>query len=120
MTEFNPQIILTTEEKVNLSIVAVQPGYGVIHKILRSCVDALAVDLLNTDAAEADKVLARHRSAQVAAQLFEMLTNRINNEVYLAGAPKADPVEDPLDLGEVDTEYDYGNTGFDSMDEEPF
>lgn len=103
---FNPEVHLEDIERAELSVVVAHPGFKVIKKIFRSCVDVFAIDLLNTPTSADDEILSKHRDARVAAQLYTLLANRINTEsqAYVASKISLEPVNVTEDL-DIDDNY---------------
>lgn len=106
-TSFEPELYLDRTEQAQLSQLIYLPGYKVLHRLMRSEVDKFFVVLLNTDAADADGIVAAHKMAKAAAMFYEGVTNRVNEEVIqFTAAPRASDVpiditEAVLDIGEL-------------------
>lgn len=114
-TEFNPEIRLDRQEQSALASIVGQPGFQVLQKIGKACVDQFVVSSLNTPDEDEEAVLSKHRSARIAAQLWSSLIANIRFEVesYIGSIPNDTPVEsaENIDLGE------YVHQGFE--EEEP-
>ena len=115
-TEFRPEIDIDRAEQSALASIVSQPGFAVLQKIGKCCVDQFVVKYLNTPSENEKEVLSAHRSARVAAQLWTSLLANIRFEVeeYVGSIPSDEPVESAqnLDLGEYTRPGDY-------VDEEP-
>lgn len=102
--EFKPELELDQQDISELAAVYGQPGFKVICKIHRTCVDWFIKQLVNTDGVKKDDVLVRHMQAQVAAQLYTLMLDSINNVVaeYIHSRPSDKPVNAApgLDFGE--------------------
>lgn len=107
---FNPELELERKEIAELAAIYSQPGFKVLTKIHRTSVDWFVKNLLNTDGVKKDEVLIRHNQAQVAAQLYTLLLNYVNNLVheYVHSQPTNKLVEsaEGLDIGDVYGEED--------------
>jgi hypothetical protein len=107
MSQFEPDLTLEPQERALLAQLTVNPGYKIFHRICRSEVDKFIVQLINSDAAKTDEVLATHTMAKAAAMFYQGVTARINEEVLLyTGAPResdkpVDITEGLLDLDEM-------------------
>lgn len=103
-TEFKPELDLDRTEQAQLASIVGQPGFQVLQKIGKACVDQFVVASLNTPDEDEKAVLSKHRSARIAAQLWTSLIANIRFEVeeYIGGMPKDMPIEsaENLDLGE--------------------
>ena len=100
--EFNPDIDLDRSEQGALTSIVSQPGFAVLQKIGKSCVDQFLVDWINTNNDE--DIIRAHHYAKVAAMFYTRFIARINNEVnyYVDSQPSEKPVESGIgiDLGE--------------------
>lgn len=102
----DPDFTLTYGERAQLSAITPQPGFGVLLHLMQSEADKFITSLINADPASPEDVLTKHLLAKAAAQFFQGITNRVNEEVALyTNAPKANdkPVDitaGVLDLGE--------------------
>jgi hypothetical protein len=101
--KFNPDIELDRSEQSALASIIAQPGFKVIQKIGKACVDQFVVDWINQ--VKEEDVIRAHHHAKVAAQFYTMLVSRIKNEVdtYINTQPEETPVdvtEGILDIGE--------------------
>ena len=101
---FKPELVLDQQEMSELAAVYGQPGFKVINKIHRTCVDWFVKQLINTDATKPEAVLIRHQQSQIAAQLYTLLLDSINNTVseYIHSMPSDKPVNaiEGLDFGD--------------------
>ena len=104
--EFSPVIELDHSERALLTQTVNTEGYRIMHRVIRSEVDKLFVDLINADPSEHKDVLAKHNLAKSAAVFYTQITDRINYETiqYTAAlratdTPK-DATENVLDIGE--------------------
>lgn len=112
--DFNPEVELDRTEQSALASIVAQPGFAVIQKIGRACVDQFVVSWINQT--EDKDVLRAHMHAKVAAQLYTALINNIKFHVdtYIHSQPQEKPIDvaASLDIGE------YTQPG--EMEEEPF
>jgi hypothetical protein len=109
---FNPDIHLNAGEQAALTQTAGTPGYTILHRILRAEVDRFVLNLINADAADEKDVYAKHLLAKSAAQFYQGVTERINEEVLQytsahrrVGKPQ-DVTESLLDIGEPASEQE--------------
>lgn len=110
---FAPELVLRDEERVNLAIIQTQPGFRVIQKIFKSAIDTFTLAMINAPE-DSDEALSKHRSAKVAAQLYTIFVNRVNQEVEVyVRAPRH--TDKPIDITEV---LDMGAVA--DMAEEPW
>jgi hypothetical protein len=106
-SSFNPELTLNHSDRGHLVQMAAMPGYAVMHQIFRSEIDKFIVALLNARPAEHQEVLAAQLMAKAAAQFYEGITDRINEEiVQYSGAVRVtdrpvDPTEGLLDIGYI-------------------
>jgi hypothetical protein len=105
--KFTPEISLDHNERGQLTSTAATEGYKVMHRIFRAEVDKFIIDLINANPAEAKAVWAKHILAKAAAQFYNAVTARINEEVLqythatrTTDVPK-DATEGILDIGEA-------------------
>jgi hypothetical protein len=77
--EFN----LDAQEKATLSAYVKQQGFDIIQRIMEDCVRKFNFNLLNTDPANQDKVLANHYLAKVSAMFYTSLMERIETECQI-------------------------------------
>jgi hypothetical protein len=100
--EFNPDIELDRGEVSALAAIVSQPGFAVLNKIGKACVDQFVVTWINQD--KPDDVVRAHHRAKVAAQVYTALMQRIQYEVdmYIQSQPNDKPIEAGIgvDLGE--------------------
>lgn len=108
MENFSPEIHLDRTEQSALASVASQPGFLVIQKIGRACVDQFVVKWLNQETD--DDILRAHKHAKVAAQLYTALLTEIKSQVdeYIHTQPQDKPIDiaASLDIGEFAQEGD--------------
>lgn len=128
---FNPDLVLEHNERAAVAQTVGTPGYKVIHgRIMRSEVDKFIVSLINAPEEDDSAIVAKHRLAKAAAQFFQAVTERINNEVqqYVAAVkasgPPVDPTEGHIDLGpapstfeDVDRDGQFTGEGEDGLSE---
>jgi hypothetical protein len=104
--KFAPAIELDFQKRADLAATAATPGFKVIHEIMRAEVDSFLLAHINTKADNKEAIYASFVLAKTAAQFYEGVSKRINEEVlqYTAGlgnqAPQ-DATEGVLDIGEV-------------------
>lgn len=114
-SDFNPEIEISPSEAGELAAVMAHPGFKVIQKISRCCVDMFVKDWINQDTEE--KILKAHKYAKVAAMLYTMQLNNMTMVVdtYVHSKPSSKPIDvaEALDIGE------YSHEG-DQTEEEPF
>lgn len=109
---FNPELQLDHGERGMLSQLLGMPGYKIMHRIFRSEVDKFFVQLINANPARAEDVVTAQLTAKAAAQFYEGVTQRINEEVLqYTGAPRynetpVDLTEGVLDLGDLAYQMD--------------
>ena len=100
--EFNPEINVSMDDASNLAAVMSHPGFKVIQKISRACVDTFVGNWLNQETDEG--VLRTHQYAKVAAMLYTMQLNRMKSIVddFTHSQPSDTPVDvaAALDIGE--------------------
>lgn len=107
MEGFNPDYQLERVEQAALASVVPTDGFRVIHRIMKSEVDKFVVRMINTDPANEKTVIAAHLLSKAAAQFYQGVINRINEEITIYHhAPKAsdkpvDITEGLIDLGEA-------------------
>lgn len=93
----NLDYFLTTKEQADLAAIISTPGFKVLKDIAESECKKFINVLVNTDASDDAKVLANHKKAQVAAQLFSGFIERINEEIsQYTNAPR--PSDKPVDI----------------------
>ena len=107
---FKPELMLDQQELSELVAIYGQPGFKVINKIHRTCVDWFVKQLINAPATDKEEVLVRHLQSQVAAQLYTLLLDSINNMVseHIHSQPSAKPVEaaQGLDFGDETDQWE--------------
>jgi hypothetical protein len=87
------------------------PGYRVMHLIFRTEIDKFFVQLTNVNSANPSEVVTAQILYKAAAQFYEGVTERINEEVlqYTAapryGETPKDNTENILDIGDTTDEY---------------
>ena len=105
--EFEPELHLETQEKADLVGTMSTPGFKILNKIAKASCDKFIVSLLNTETENKEAVYANFLKAQVAAQLYTMFVNKLNEEraIYLslprAGDKPIDTTEGLLDIGDL-------------------
>lgn len=116
--KFEPEIELTNKEIAELAACVSHPGFKAVQKIARSMVDYFVLGWINVNS-EAD-VLITHKKAQVAAQFYDGLIAKINDEVnnhsFIVSADNQTPIDstEVLEMGEsIDYRKQIG------VDEEP-
>jgi hypothetical protein len=99
---FNPEIHLERAEQSALASIVAQPGFAVLQKICRACVDSFVVSWINKDTEE--EVIRAHSRAKVSAQFYTLMLNHINEQVdaYVHDQPQTKPLDvtENLDIGE--------------------
>lgn len=104
---FEPDVQLEYGERSHLAAWAAMPGHQIYHRLARAEVHKFIVHLINADSANREEIYSRHLLSKAAAQFYEGLTKRVNNEVYqYTAAPRAsdkpvDATENVLDIGEI-------------------
>lgn len=107
MDQFDPELTLEHTDRAHLVAVSTMEGYKVIHRICRAEVDKFIVASINANDANEKEVIAAHRLAKAAAQVYQGITNRINSEIALyihsshTDDKPVDATEGLLDLGEL-------------------
>jgi hypothetical protein len=100
--EFSPDIELERGEQSSLASIVSQPGFKVLERLGKACVDQFVVKWINQE--KPDDVIRAHHRAKVAAQFYTGLIARIYSEVdyYLQSQPNDTPIEAGIgvDLGE--------------------
>lgn len=95
----NPDLELGRAEQAHLVQTYHSEGYRIMHRIMRAEVDKFIVAMVNANPADREEVCARHVTAKAAAQFFEGVTRRINEEVtQYTAAPTPD--DKPIDVTE--------------------
>lgn len=103
---FNPEVILSHDQRAQLAHTIATPGFVFINAIMRSEVDKFVIDLINVDENDEKGVVAKHRLSKAAAQFYQLVINRVNAEaqqfMHDSGSPSEpiDPTEGMIDLGE--------------------
>lgn len=99
---FNPEVNLDRAEQAALASIIAQPGWAVVQKIGKACVDQFVVQWINQ--VKEDDVIRTHKHAKVAAQFYTSLLNNIKFEVekYIHTQPQIKPLDptEVLDIGE--------------------
>jgi hypothetical protein len=116
--KYEPEMELEPKKIADLAAVVRHPGFSVIQKIARCTVDHFVLGWIN---AKSDaEVLDTHKKAQVAAQFYDGLIRRINDEIVnygiLVSADNQTPV-DATEVLEMGESVDYSNQI--GVDEEP-
>jgi hypothetical protein len=110
-----PDIVINQDEAAALAAIMVHPGFKVVQKISRSCVDSFIQGWINKETDE--EIIRAHRHAKVAAQLYTMQLRRMRNVVdeymHLHQDEKPIDVTESLDIGE------FVKPGTEDTDEEP-
>ena len=100
--EFNPELELDRAEVGALTAIVSQPGFKILQRIGKACVDQFLVDWIN--AITDEDVLRKHLYAKTSALFYTRFIARINEEVnvYIEAQPRDTPVESGVgvDLGE--------------------
>ena len=110
----NPELQLEHGERAQLAAITAMEGYKILHRIMRSEVDKFFVALINAKPGDSKSVIASHLLAKAAAQFYQAVTNRINEEVtQYTAAPKVsdmpvDVTEGLLDLGDIAEQLGVG------------
>ncbi len=108
LSTFEPAFALSHIERAHLVSIASTEGFHILNRIMRSQVDKFVMAQTNTDPVDEKAVLAAHRMAKAAAQFYQMVTDRINEELLQyshapqAGQKPVDATEGLLDLGELE------------------
>lgn len=98
---------LSNLERAFLAATFPTDGFKVIQKICEGECHKFITALLNTDAGKDAEVLAAHKMAKAAAQVYAGIASRIQHEVTVhnntprEGDKPIDPTEGSLDLGEI-------------------
>jgi hypothetical protein len=93
---------LTGIERAHLAVWLTEASFKIVKKLLEDEVKRFNISLIN--ASNPEEVVVRHGYAKVAAQIYQGLINRINEEVMIyTKAPRAsdkpiDATESLLDL----------------------
>lgn len=104
---YNPELALDHSDRGHLVQMASMPGYQVFHQLCRSEVDKFIVSLINAKPSEPAEVLSAQLLVKAAAQFYEGITDRVNEEiVQYTGSIKTnvypvDPTEGLLDIGYI-------------------
>jgi len=110
--KFDPDIHIGQDEAAALAAIMAHPGFKVVQKICRACVDQFIVGWIN-QVEDAD-VLRAHRHAKVAAQLYTMQLRMMKNVVddYIHSQPTDKPIDsaEALDIGEFSHPEDMDAT----------
>jgi hypothetical protein len=105
LSKINPDVQLDHADRAQLVQLYAMEGYKVLHRLMRSEVDKFILAMINADPANPKEVLSRQRLAKAAAQFYEAITQRVNEEITLytaqtrAGDKPVDVTEGLLDLG---------------------
>lgn len=96
MSKFDPDVQLEHSDRAALIQVTAMEGYRVLHRLMRSEVDKFIVAMINADPSKREDVCARQVLAKAAAQFYEAITNRVNEEItQYVNAPR--PGDKPID-----------------------
>jgi len=105
---FNPELHLEQSELSDLASVFSHPGFKVLIKVQRTCVDFFIRQWLNSDIANDQEILALHRQAKTAAQLSTLFLDTMKNAIYdyTHSQPSDEPIDGApgLDFGEISIE----------------
>lgn len=108
MSNFAPELTIDPSDRAHLAQIATSAGFRVLQRLMRAEVDKFVLAQINADPANEAEVLAAHRMAKAAAQFYQGVTNRINEELFqfnnanVATPTVADDVtEQLLDLDSV-------------------
>jgi len=96
---FEPEVVLDHTERALVAHAVATNGFPIIHRLIRSEVDKFIVGLINTGVENEAAIVANHRLAKAAAQVYTAFMNRINFEVEAFRAAVA-KVGDPVDVTE--------------------
>jgi len=77
------EFVLDDQDKATLSAYVKQQGFDIIQKIMEDCVRKFNFNLLNTNPANSEQVLANHYLAKVSAMFYTSLMNRIETECQI-------------------------------------
>lgn len=105
--KFNPVIELEPGDRAALVAMSNSHGYRVFHKIMRKTVDNFVLAMVNADPSDRESVLAKHIMAKTASQLYQGMTDAVNEEVMqYIHSPRttdtpADTTEGILDLDDL-------------------
>ena len=117
LEEFLPELNLTEDDLSSLAGIISHPGFAAYQKIWKHVVSTFAVKTINTEQSDKELVLARHNASRVAAQLYQSVTNRVNQEIqdFVQSRPSDKPINPTsfLDLG--DSVEDEGNTQWEDV-----
>lgn len=127
-TRFNPEYELDHNDRMQLAGIYSQPGFQILQRICGSEVDKFYIKLVNTESDDTAGVLAAHKMYKAAAQFYEGLVRRINEEmIQFTGTvvhndkPEPDVTEGTLDFGEFASKVeDLPNVNFFASEEELF
>lgn len=106
MSQFAPELSLDRVDRAHLVQIATTEGFRVLQRIMRTEVDRFILAGINADPADEAEVLSAHRMAKAAAQFFQGVTDRINEEIlqFNSAAMANDAPIDvtaALDLGDI-------------------
>ncbi len=105
LEDYIPELELNDEDITALAGIIGHPGFAAYQKVWKHVVSVFALRAVNTDQADPDTVLARHNAARVAAQLYQIVTDRVNGEIgdFISSRPSDIPIEAApnLDLGDI-------------------
>lgn len=99
---FNPEIELKKEEVAALASIVAHPGFEVMKRVFRTCVDWFIKEMINANVSNEKDIIAKHNQAKTAAQLYTLFLGVINEEIlqYVHSQPNNKPVDsgEGLDL----------------------
>lgn len=99
MKQFEPEIHLDHADRAQLVHLTTTEGFKILNRMMRAEVDKFVLAHINADAGDESAVLASHKVAKAAAQFYEGIISRVNEEVALyASSPKVG--EKPVDVTE--------------------
>lgn len=107
MSVFAPELQLDPTDRAHLVQIATSEGFRVLQRIMKAEVDKFVLAQINADPSNEAEVLAAHRMAKAAAQFYQGMTNRINeellqfNHIARANDVPIDATEQLLDLGNL-------------------
>lgn len=100
MSQFAPELSLDRVDRAHLVQIATTEGFRVLQRIMRTEVDRFILAGINADPADEAGVLSAHRMAKAAAQFFQGVTDRINEEILQFNSA-ATATDAPIDMTAV-------------------
>ena len=104
LEDFMPELELTDDDISSMAGIVTHPGFSAYQRVWKHVVSTFAVKTINTEQSDKDLVLARHNASRVAAQLYQSVTNRVNQEIndFVQSRPSDKPISpiSYLDMGE--------------------